>query len=270
LIAAVLSALLPGLGQLFLRKFKTSGLLLLALIAISLGFWPLRLPRSYSGILLLIWLLLPLSWFAILDALLARDSPSAGRMSRWWILAGVPLSYVGVNIVFTPLLLGSGFRPVKNISSSMEPTIFIDEKLVIDENYYHHQQVQRGDLAAIRRHLKGSATTSGRDEDLLLIKRVVAVPGDTIEGRDKQIFLNGERQDEPYIQHKSKAGADPLLDTFGPVKVPLGKYFLMGDNRDISLDSRIADFGLIDDAAIVGRPLYGYRIVGNPLSWELH
>jgi signal peptidase I len=242
----------------------------MALIAISLGFWPLRLPRSYSGILLLVWLLLPLSWFAILDALLARDSPSAGRMSRWWIPAAVPLSYIGVNIVFTPLLFGSGFRPVKNISSSMEPTIFVGEKLVIDENYYHHQHVQRGDLAAIRRHLKASATTSGRDEDLLLIKRVVAVPGDTIEGRNKQIFLNGEQQDEPYIQHKSRAGADPLLDTFGPVMVPPGKYFLMGDNRDISLDSRIASFGLIDDAAIVGRPLYGYRIVGNPLSWELH
>lgn len=191
-------------------------------------------------------------------------------MSLWWILAGLPLCYIGVNIVFTPLLLGSGFRPVKNISSSMEPTVFVGEKLVIDEHYYHHRPVLRGDLAAIRRHLKVSATTSGRDEDLLLIKRVVAVAGDSIEGRDQQIFLNGSRQDEPYIQHVSKSGADPLLDTFGPVKVPSGKYFVMGDNRDISLDSRTPEFGLVDESAIAGKPLYGYRIVGHPLSWELH
>jgi len=269
LIAATLSTLLPGLGQLFLRRYKKAALLLTALIAISLGFWPLRLPRTYAGTLLLLWMLVLSSWFAILNALIARDSPSSAKMSRWWILAGIPLSYLGVNIVFTPLLFASGFRPVQNVSSSMEPTIFVGDKLVVDENYYHDRPVRRGDLAVIRKGLSSSSTSSGRNENLLLIKRVVAVAGDTIEGKHRQIFLNGEKQDEPYVQHKF-AVANPDLDAFGPVTIPPGKYFVMGDNRDVSLDSRTADFGLVDAAAIVGRPLYVYRITGEPLSRALN
>jgi len=270
LIAAALSTLLPGAGQLYLRRYKKAALLFIGLIAISLGFWPLRLPRSYPGVLFLLWMLVPLSSFAILNALMARDSPSSAKMSRWWILAGIPLSYVGVNIIFTPLLFASGFHPMKNISSSMEPTIFAGDKLVVDEHYFHHQPVRRGELVLLRRTLRGSMTSSGRDETLLLIKRVAGIAGDTVEGKDQQIFVNGEQEDEPYVQHKSSPGANPNLDNFGPVTIRADKYFVLGDNRDVSLDSRTASFGLVDATAIIGKPLYGYRITGNPLSWQLN
>jgi len=270
LIAVALSTLLPGAGQLYLRRFKKAAFLFIALLAISLGFWPLRLPRSYPGLLLLLWALVPLSWVAILNALLARDSPSSARMSRWWILAGIPLSYIGLNLVFTPLLFAAGFHPMKNISTSMEPTIFAGDKLVVDERYFHHQPVHRGELVLLRRTLPGSDTSSGRDETLLLIKRVAGIAGDTVEGKDQQVLLNGKREDQPYARHRSAAGANPNLDTFGPVTIPQGKYFVMGDNRDYSLDSRTASFGLVDASAIVGKPLYGYRITGNPLSWQLN
>ena len=111
LIAVALSTLLPGAGQLYLRRYRKAAFLFIALLAISLGFWPLRLPRSYPGLLFLLWMLVPLSWFAILNALLARDSPSSAKMSRWWILAGIPLSYIGVNLVFTPLLFAIWIPP---------------------------------------------------------------------------------------------------------------------------------------------------------------
>jgi signal peptidase I len=270
LIAAALSTLLPGAGQLYLRRYNKAAFLFIALLAISLGFWPLRLPRSYLGVLLLLWMLVPLSWFAILNALLARDSPLSAKISRWWIPAGIPLSYIGVNLVFTPLLLGSGFHPMKNISTSMEPTIFAGDKLVVDERYFHHQPVRRGELVLLRRALSGSETSSGRDETLLLIKRVAGIAGDTLEGKDHQVLLNGQQQHEPYVQHKFAHGANSNLGTFGPVTIPAGKYFVMGDNRDVSLDSRTASFGLVDASAIVGKPLYGYRITGNPLSWPLN
>lgn len=270
LIAVALSTVLPGAGQLYLRRYTKAAFLFIGLIAISVGFWPFRLPRTYPGLLFLLWVLVPLSWFAILNALMARDSPSSAKVSRWWILAGIPLSYMGVNLVFTPLLFASGFHPVKNTSTSMEPTIFAGDKLVVDEHYFHRQPVRRRELVLLRRTLPGSATSSGREETLLLIKRVAGIAGDTVEGKDQQILLNGKQVDDPYVQHKFAAGVNPDLDTFGPVTVPAGKYFVMGDNRDVSLDSRTASFGFVDASAIVGKPLYGYRITGHPLWWPLN
>jgi signal peptidase I len=258
LIAVALSTLLPGAGQLYLRRYKKAAFLFIALLAISLGFWPLRLPRSYPGVLFLLWVLVPLSWFAILNALMARDSPSSARMSRWWILAGIPLSYIGVNIIFTPLLLASGFRPFKFASSSMQPTIFAGDKFFTDTLYYRKQLEGRGDLVLLR------------TQDGVTVKRIIAIAGDSIQGKDRQIFLNGEKQDEPYIKHEFGRAVSPQLDNFELITIPAGKYFVMGDNRDVSLDSRTASFGLVDASAILGKPLYGYRITGNPLSWPLN
>lgn len=259
LAAAILSAVIPGAGQLFLGRKKRAAALFIALVALSSGFFFLRLPRTYTGVIFLIWMCLLLSLFAVFDALLARDALSRARVSRWWILAGIPIHYISVNLIFTSLLIGSGFRTMKNASSSMEPTISLGDKLMVDRRYYQHHPAGRLDLALIR-----------RSDALFVIKRITAVGGDTIEGKEQKIFLNGQLQDEPFIEHKFKSGTDSALDTFGPVAVPDGKFFVMGDNRDVSLDSRTAEFGLVDATAIVGRPIYGYRIIGKPLSWDLN
>jgi len=258
LIATGLSTLVPGAGQVFLGRNKKAAFLFLALIAISVGFWPIRLPRSYVGLMILLWMCLLLSLFAVYDALLARDSHSTERMSRWWIFAGIPLFYIGVNLIFTSLLVGSGFRTLKFASSAMEPTIFAGDKFVFDKFYYQHQPERRGDLVVMR------------IEDSLTVKRIIAKGGDTIQGKDREILVNDRVQSEPFIEQKSRAAAYDWMDTFGPTTIPSGKFFVMGDNRDISLDSRSADFGLVDARSIVGKPLYGYRIIGSPHSWELN
>jgi signal peptidase I len=258
LIAAAMSTLIPGTGQLFLGRKKKSIFLLLALIAISAAFWPLRLPKTFPGLIFLAWMCLLLSLFAIYDALLARDTHDSERISRWWILAGIPLTCLGMNVVFTSLLIGSGFRTFKFGSSSMEPTIFIGDKFVIDKYYYQQQPPERDDLVFMR---LGEAFT---------VKRVIAIGGDTIEGKDRKIFVNSQEQDEPFIQHKNKSGAYEWFDTFGPAKVPAGTFFVMGDNRDVSLDSRSKDIGLVEAQSIVGKPLYVYRIFGHPGSWTLN
>lgn len=256
-IAAVLSAFLPGAGQLFRARKKKAFFLFIGLAGICLGFWALRLPASYPGLLFLLWMCLLLSLFAVFDALLTRDTGSSARMSRWWIFAGIPLHYLSTNLIFTSLLVGSGFHTFKFGSSSMEPMMLLGDKFVADERYYRLRPPHRGDLALLR---------LGKD---VTIKRIIAIGGDTIEGKERKIFLNGEIRDEPFVQHKFDRGSDPALDTFGPFKIPPGKYFVMGDNRDISLDSRSSDVGFLDKSAIVGRPIYGYHILDKPLYWDL-
>ncbi len=178
-------------------------------------------------------------------------------MSRWWIFAGIPVHYLSVNLIFTSLLIGSGFRTARFASSAMEPTIFPGDKFVIDRLYYRHHSPHPGDLVFMRR------------PDGTTVKRVVAVGGDTIQGTNREVFLNRQRLDEPFIQHKSSTSAYAWLDSFGPVAITAGKYFVMGDNRDTSLDSRYSEFGLLDSQSILGKPLYVYQIVAKPLYSEL-
>ncbi|HEU5232270.1 MAG TPA: signal peptidase I [Terriglobales bacterium] len=126
-------------------------------------------------------------------------------------------------------------------NSAMEPTILQGEKVAAEMRPF---QVSRGDLVIFAQ------------EGQLFIKRVIGIGGDTLEGRNLQVFVNGKLLDEPYIEH---IGKRPLglksLETFGPVTVPAGKLFVAGDNRDYSFDSRDTRFGLISTADVKGKPL---------------
>lgn len=92
------------------------------------------------------------------------------------------------------------------------------------------------------------------------IKRVIGLPGDVIEIRDKQVFRNGQELAETYIQHVDMDRFIPRRDSFGPVQVPENQYFVLGDNRDESYDSRF--WGFVERKTIAGKALILYW------SWE--
>jgi signal peptidase I len=214
LSAALFSPFLPGAGQLLLGQRRKGIVLLLVFVALISCIFPLRLPRSFVALISIVWTWLGLSIYALCAALLKRRIPLVRRPSKWWLLSMPLLVYVGFNLIFTPLFLVSGFRARKFDSSAMEKTLLTGDQFIIDENYYRNKSVARNDLVLMHRR------------DYQTVKRVVAIGGDTIEGKNRQILLNGRLVDEPFIQHALSQGSNPEQDSFGPVTVPAGKYFV--------------------------------------------
>jgi signal peptidase I len=141
----------------------------------------------------------------------------------------------------------AGFRAFGIPSSSMEPTVIKGDRIMVDLRAYVGAPPHRGDPVVVRH------------EGLFIIKRVIATGGETIEGKNGVTFVNGKELTEPYAVHRMGANARDQLLNFGPVTVPPGKLFVMGDNRDVSYDSRMPEYGPIVVNDLSGKPLYVIR-----------
>ena len=164
-------------------------------------------------------------------------------------------------------------------SGSMLPTIQIGDHLFVNKLAYglhvdvpfttrtyvlkRWRPLQRGDIVVF---------VSPVDRNVDLIKRIVAVAGDTVEVRDKVLYINGQAQDEPYVVFKGdQAGRKRGLpgDSFGPRVVPAGTIFCMGDNRDNSLDSRF--WGPVPLTYVKGRAVliyWSYEAKRDDWEWR--
>jgi signal peptidase I len=128
-------------------------------------------------------------------------------------------------------------------SPSMVPTLNVDDRVLVNKLSYRLHDVHRGDLIVFERPPAASRGAEGEIKDL--IKRVIAVGGDTIEARNQLVYVNGERIDESYLESGTPTNDLPRQT------VPEGHVFVMGDNRTNSEDSRV--FGPVDEDRIVGR-----------------
>ena len=128
-------------------------------------------------------------------------------------------------------------------SPSMVPTLEVGDRVLVNKLAYKLHDVHRGDVVVFERPPEARNGSDSEIKDL--IKRVVAVGGDTLEGRDGRVYVNGELIEEPYLEPGTRTEGLPLQT------IPEGQVFVMGDNRENSEDSRI--FGPIDEDTIVGR-----------------
>jgi signal peptidase I len=128
-------------------------------------------------------------------------------------------------------------------SESMSPTLEKGDRVIVNRLSYKLHDVNRGDIVVFSRP---PGLPAGADQPEDLIKRVIALPGETVQTKDGSIYIDNRKLNEPYLP-KGTSSRD--IDT--PVTVPAGHVWVMGDNRANSADSRV--FGPIDTDTIVGR-----------------
>ncbi len=123
---------------------------------------------------------------------------------------------------------------------SMEPNLHTDQRLVVEKISYRFHVPRRDDIVVLRLPAQTSE---------LLIKRVIGLPGETVEIRDGIVYINGQMLDEPYVTYRSH-------ETRGPLVVPPLNVFVLGDNRSASNDSRA--FGPVHRDNILGHAWLSY------------
>lgn len=189
---------------------------------------------------------------------LTRGLPSPIRIVVDWLVT------IAGAVAIVLLVKAYVVNPYRIPSSSMEPTLHcaqpasgceasISDRVLANRFIYHLRDPRRGEIVVFQTPPAAQVKCGAGGT---FVKRIVGLPGETIEvrlrGGDGYVFIDGRRLREPYVQ-KDRRGA---VDRFGPKKVPAGQYFMMGDNRSQSCDSRV--WGSVPRENLIGKVFATY------------
>ncbi len=144
---------------------------------------------------------------------------------------------VSITVLFCFFIVTFVAQPVRVQGASMQPRIEDNERIVVNKAIYRFQQVARGDVVVFY---------YPRDPSVSYIKRVIGLPGDQVEIQSGQVLVNGAAIEEPYLLPEYRDRYDMAVMTVEP-----GHYFVMGDHRSSSMDSR--SFGAVPQKYIYGK-----------------
>jgi signal peptidase I len=190
-----------------------------------------------------------------------QSDPKTHHRSFWREFPVLVIAAFALALLIKTFVLQAFYIP----SGSMLPTLEVGERILVEKISYRFGGPDRGDVVVFERSLNPAVPSPHEDDSVIedvanafkslfgfptggeqdYVKRVMAVGGDTIEGRDGVVYVNDEAVDEPYLPD------GVVTNDFPPQQVPRGQIFVMGDNRGSSDDSR--NFGPVDDDEVVGR-----------------
>lgn len=156
---------------------------------------------------------------------------------------------LGLAIAIALFIRAYIFEPVLVSGHSMDNTLADGQRLFEYKLGYRFDSPKRGDIIVLKVK-EGEKSLVGLPDptEVDFIKRVIGLPGETIDIREDGVYINGTKLDEPYAKGKTFA-----ISTKNPLQIPEGKVFVMGDNRERSSDSRVVEIGPIDIKNIRGR-----------------
>ncbi len=173
-----------------------------------------------------------------------RESPSKPpQTAKGYVLEAVEILVIAVAIAFGIRTFVAEARYIP--SGSMLPTLKIDDRLMVEKLTYHFRTPERGDIVVFN-PTDRLIEQNFRDA---FIKRVVGTPGDKIEVKESRVFVNDQPLTEDYILEPSSRNSPPTI-------VPPNQYFVMGDNRNSSYDSRF--WGTVPRDRIIGKAAFRF------------
>ena len=226
----LLSQVLPGLGQLYLQRALVGGTLLFLGIgtAYLANYYPILLPVS------------PLIWAAACG-LAYWAVPT--RQRQWKLLSTLLVAIVVMHVLVgsIPIIVRQLVAQTIIPSESMVPTLQVKDRLFV--RLWDDYQPQSQDIVVFYAPPDAREERSP-DDDILMVKRVIGLPGQTVEVRDGVVWVNDISLEEPYI-------SEPPDYHFGPATVPPDELFVLGDNRNASFDSHL--WGFLPQSYLLGK-----------------
>ena len=190
----------------------------------------------------------------------ARERPGAAGPQRRGRALTETLTMIVVALVLSAGLRAFAFQTFWIPSSSMEPTLGVHDRILVQKAFFNSRDVRQGDIVVFT-HPPLDHCPGPQNADL--VKRVIALPGQTIYSSGSNIYVNGRPLAEPYLPRHDPLGPPiPHASAQHPYRVPPGEFYLLGDNRAISCDSRY--WGPITGTSIIGKVVLTWWHNGHP------
>lgn len=277
-VAALLSAVFPGLGQVYSGRVKKGFLLscLFLVIVVASVIVMMEYSAAPLNVIIPFFTIVATFLFILIDAMITAKRFGGMYLRRWYNRWYVYLGAIAlVAFVVVPIMRDAVGEAFGISRRAMADTLVPGDYVLLDKFSY-----------GIQIHLLGTWVTEPRmpkrgdvivfedpgNETKHFLKRVIGLPGETVEIRAKKVFIDGNLLDEPYLQDvdaTATANSRSSSDAYGPVKIPAAKLFLLGDNLDDSQDSRF--WGFLDQQKVVGRArriLWSWDPATRRVRWE--